>query len=71
MWADERIWSRRSPRAFAMLEFERIGALHNAVLIAAFHWSAPARCGACAASLPGHADRRYAIDDLARPWSRR
>jgi hypothetical protein len=31
-----------------MLEFEGIGALHNAVLIASFRYVAPARCGAFA-----------------------
>jgi hypothetical protein len=32
---------------------------------------AAARAPTIGASLPGHAGRRYAIDDLARPWSRR
>jgi len=36
--ARARSWSRRPPRAFEMLEFERIGALLNAVLTATFRW---------------------------------
>jgi hypothetical protein len=43
-----RSWSRRSPRAFAVPEFERIGVLHTAALIAAFRRALPTRCGAFA-----------------------